>query len=57
LRTAGCREHTVGPGTDNGLCFGWVSAQRKSLDEVQFLQKYVPCRRRSTWSKISDAAY
>jgi uncharacterized protein YdeI (YjbR/CyaY-like superfamily) len=38
---------------DLGLCFGWVSGQRKGLDETYYLQKYVPRRRRSRWSKIN----
>jgi len=31
---------------DAGLCFGWISGRRKSLDEVYYLQKYVPRRPR-----------
>jgi uncharacterized protein YdeI (YjbR/CyaY-like superfamily) len=36
---------------DVGLCYGWVSGQRKSFDERYYLQKYVPRRPRSLWSK------
>lgn len=37
---------------DIGLCYGWISGQRRSLDERYYLQKYVPrrpgaCGRRS----------
>jgi uncharacterized protein YdeI (YjbR/CyaY-like superfamily) len=38
---------------DLGLCFGWVSGQRKSLDETYYLQKYVPRRPRSRWSQVN----
>jgi len=38
---------------DIGLCYGWVSGQRKSLDENYYLQKYVPRRPRSLWSKVN----
>jgi uncharacterized protein YdeI (YjbR/CyaY-like superfamily) len=38
---------------DVGLCFGWISGQRKSLDEVYYLQKYVPRRPRSNWSLLN----
>ena len=38
---------------DVGLCYGWVSGQRRSLDETYYLQKYVPRRRRSLWSKVN----
>ncbi|MCY1022546.1 YdeI/OmpD-associated family protein [Pyxidicoccus sp. MSG2] len=38
---------------DVGLCFGWISGQRKSLDERFYLQKYVPRRPRSRWSRVN----
>jgi uncharacterized protein YdeI (YjbR/CyaY-like superfamily) len=38
---------------DIGLCYGWVSGQRKSYDERFYLQKYVPRRPRSLWSKVN----
>ena len=38
---------------DIGLCWGWISGQRRSLDEKYFLQKYVPRRIRSIWSKVN----
>ena len=38
---------------DVGLRFGWISGQRKSLDERYYLQKYVPRRPRSRWSLVN----
>lgn len=38
---------------DVGLCFGWISGQRKALDDVDYLQKYVPRRPRSRWSRVN----
>jgi uncharacterized protein YdeI (YjbR/CyaY-like superfamily) len=38
---------------DVGLCFGWISGQRKSLDDRFYLQKYVPRRARSRWSLVN----
>ncbi|HMG42580.1 MAG TPA: YdeI/OmpD-associated family protein [Acidimicrobiales bacterium] len=38
---------------DIGLCYGWVSGQRKALDEGYYLQKYVPRRPRSLWSQVN----
>ena len=38
-----------------GLCFGWISGQRKALDDVYYLQKYVPRRPGSRWSQINVA--
>ena len=39
------------------LCFGWIDAKRVALDEQRFLQRFVPRRPRSRWSRINrDAA-
>ncbi|MFI6318250.1 YdeI family protein [Nonomuraea sp. NPDC050556] len=38
---------------DIGLCYGWVSGQRRSLDEQYYLQKYVPRRPKSLWSQVN----
>jgi uncharacterized protein YdeI (YjbR/CyaY-like superfamily) len=35
------------------LCFGWIDAQRKPLDEHYFLQRFTPRRRASRWSRIN----
>jgi uncharacterized protein YdeI (YjbR/CyaY-like superfamily) len=40
---------------DVGLCYGWISGQRKSYDEVYYLQKYVPRRPGSRWSQVNVA--
>ena len=40
---------------DVGLCYGWISGQRRSYDEVYYLQKYVPRRPRSRWSQVNVA--
>jgi uncharacterized protein YdeI (YjbR/CyaY-like superfamily) len=38
---------------DIGLCYGWVSGQRRSLDDTYYLQKYVPRRPNSLWSQVN----
>lgn len=38
---------------DIGLCWGWISGQRRGLDERWYLQKYVPRRPRSLWSQVN----
>ena len=38
---------------DIGLCFGWISAVRRSHDEDSYLQRYTPRRRGSKWSRIN----
>jgi uncharacterized protein YdeI (YjbR/CyaY-like superfamily) len=38
---------------DVGLCWGWISGQRRSFDDTYYLQKYVPRRPRSVWSQVN----
>jgi uncharacterized protein YdeI (YjbR/CyaY-like superfamily) len=38
---------------DEALCYGWIDGQKKSYDEIAFLQKFCPRRERSIWSKIN----
>jgi uncharacterized protein YdeI (YjbR/CyaY-like superfamily) len=33
------------------LAWGWIDGQKKSLDEVSFLQRLTPRRARSSWSR------
>jgi len=35
------------------LCFGWIDAVRKSLDDKSYLQRYTPRGKKSIWSKIN----
>ncbi|MFJ1705869.1 YdeI family protein [Kitasatospora sp. NPDC088346] len=52
-RTSGIASVTSDELVDVGLCFGWVSGQRRALDERHYLQKYVPRRARSLWSQVN----
>lgn len=38
---------------DVGLCYGWISGQRRAHDTTHYLQKYVPRRPRSLWSRVN----
>jgi uncharacterized protein YdeI (YjbR/CyaY-like superfamily) len=40
---------------DVALCWGWIDAVSKGLDERSYLQRYTPRGRRSTWSRINVA--
>ena len=44
---------TDGELVDVGLCYGWISGQRRSFDERYYLQKYVPRRPKSLWSQVN----
>lgn len=35
------------------LCWGWIDAIRKSMDEESFLQRYTPRGKKSIWSLIN----
>jgi uncharacterized protein YdeI (YjbR/CyaY-like superfamily) len=38
---------------DGALCFGWIDAQTRSLDENYWLKRFTPRRPGSRWSKIN----
>lgn len=38
---------------DVALCYGWIDSQTQKYDELSYLQKFTPRRRRSPWSKIN----
>jgi uncharacterized protein YdeI (YjbR/CyaY-like superfamily) len=50
---SGVQSLTSDEAVDVGLCFGWISGQRKPLDAICYLQKYVPRRPRSRWSQVN----
>jgi uncharacterized protein YdeI (YjbR/CyaY-like superfamily) len=52
---SGVQSLTDAEAVDVGLCFGWISGQRKSHDETYYLQKYVPRRPHSRWSQMNVA--
>ncbi len=37
------------------LCWGWIDAIRKGLDDVSFLQRYCPRGKKSVWSQVNVA--
>lgn len=52
-RGSGLASLTSDEAVDVGLCYGWISGQRKALDETYYLQRYVPRRPRSLWSMVN----
>ena len=40
---------------DVALCWGWIDAIRKALDDTSYLQRYTPRGRKSTWSQVNVA--
>jgi uncharacterized protein YdeI (YjbR/CyaY-like superfamily) len=50
---SGVASLTSDEAVDVGLCYGWISGQRKAYDKVYYLQKYVPRRPGSRWSQVN----
>lgn len=50
---SGLKSITPKEAIDVVLCWGWIDAIRKGFDEKSYLQRYVPRRPRSTWSRIN----
>jgi len=52
-KASGIASLTDDEAVDVGLCYGWISGQRKGFDEIYYLQKYVPRKPRSRWSQVN----
>jgi uncharacterized protein YdeI (YjbR/CyaY-like superfamily) len=50
---SGLKSITPKEAIDAVLCFGWIDAVRKGLDDKSFLQRYTPRGKKSIWSKIN----
>ncbi|MBJ7577367.1 YdeI/OmpD-associated family protein [Devosia sp. MC532] len=38
---------------DAVLCWGWIDAIKKSWDDVSYVQRYCPRRKKSVWSQVN----
>jgi uncharacterized protein YdeI (YjbR/CyaY-like superfamily) len=52
-KDSGRKSPTYAEALDQALCYGWIDGQKKSGDELSWLQKFTPRRPRSRWSKIN----
>jgi uncharacterized protein YdeI (YjbR/CyaY-like superfamily) len=52
-KDSGIPSITSDEAVDVGLCWGWISGQRRSYDGSYYLQKYVPRRPGSVWSQVN----
>lgn len=52
-RHSGTALITIEEALDVALCHGWIDGQRKSYDDVSFLQRYSRRRARSSWSRVN----
>jgi uncharacterized protein YdeI (YjbR/CyaY-like superfamily) len=35
----------------HALCYGWIDSQIKKIDDIKYIQKFTPRRKKSKWSK------
>ena len=50
---SGLKSITPREAIDVVLCWGWIDAVRKGLDDKSYLQRYTPRGRKSIWSRIN----
>jgi uncharacterized protein YdeI (YjbR/CyaY-like superfamily) len=50
---SGLQSITPKEAIDVVLCWGWIDAVRKGLDEKSYLQRYTPRGKKSIWSQIN----
>jgi len=53
-KSSGLPTVTAAEALDVALCWGWIDAIRKGLDEQSFLQRYTPRRAKSIWSQVNQ---
>jgi uncharacterized protein YdeI (YjbR/CyaY-like superfamily) len=53
-KASGVPTVTFGEAIDVALCYGWIDGQRRGHDDVWYLQRFTPRRRRSRWSEINQ---
>lgn len=52
-KDSGQKTITYAEALDVALCYGWIDGQKKTFDELAYLQKFCPRREKSIWSKIN----
>lgn len=50
---SGLKSITPKEAIDVALCWGWIDAIRKGLDDKSYLQRYTPRGAKSAWSQIN----
>jgi uncharacterized protein YdeI (YjbR/CyaY-like superfamily) len=52
-KNSGVSSITYAEGVEVALCYGWIDAQKRPEDETAWLQRFMPRRPRSIWSKVN----
>lgn len=50
---SGVKSITYAEGVEVALCYGWIDAQKLPENEAAWLQRFMPRRPRSIWSKVN----
>lgn len=50
-KASGVQTVTYAEALGAALCYGWIDGQRKTKDDVSYVQKFTPRRKNSLWSK------
>jgi uncharacterized protein YdeI (YjbR/CyaY-like superfamily) len=50
---SGVKSITYAEGVEVALCYGWIDAQKLPESETAWLQRFMPRRPRSIWSKVN----
>jgi uncharacterized protein YdeI (YjbR/CyaY-like superfamily) len=50
---SGVASVTYAEALEVALCFGWIDGVKRGVDDVWFIQRFTPRRKRSRWSKIN----
>lgn len=50
---SGIKSITYAEGVEVALCYGWIDAQKLPENETTWLQRFMPRRPRSIWSKVN----
>ena len=52
-KASGVKSITYAEGVEVALCYGWIDAQKLPESETAWLQRFMPRRPRSIWSRIN----
>jgi uncharacterized protein YdeI (YjbR/CyaY-like superfamily) len=52
-KAASIKSLSYGEALEVALCYGWIDGQKKTYDEITWLQKFTPRGSRSIWSAIN----
>lgn len=52
-KSSGVKAMVYAEALDVALCYGWIDATARKHDDISYLHRFCPRRKRSVWSKIN----